>query len=435
MPWRLRRAPVRGYSGWNHAKFGGGRQREKIVTLRATLRRSALGLAGRLVAARGFSVVTLLVAAFVLDLRAFATFGLYVSLVSLVWVASIGRYENAIVAARHERRVRDVVRLCVVIGASTWTVTAGLSVVAVVLEWVSGWLAAAFLAALASRIALRIATCAATRAGDLPGLGRVIIIQAAIQAAALVLAVVARADGALCLALADAAGYACGAIYLTRRHAGLIAPAFAHGWSWRHLLAAARRWRALPLLNLPGSLVALAFVLAPLVIVPAFADAVTAGAVALAYRLFDVPTQIVTATLTPILMGRFGPARETLSRAGLVGLAGGTVGLYALGGAVLAAAVPWLGATGLAHLGPVIAPVAAFQAGAALAAPIAEAASLHRDQRRLALINLAGLGGAALAALAGFWSGAPAALAILAAASLIRGAAIGLELRALTTRD
>lgn len=392
----------------------------------------ALALAARLVAARGFSVVTLVVAAFVLDVRAFATFGIYVSLVSLAWVASFWRYENAIVAARHGPRVGDVVRLCAAVGSASWTAAAGLALAAGALGRVPGELAGTFLAALAFRMALRLATCAATRAGDLTGLGRVIIVQAAVQAGALVVAVLARADGALCLALSDAAGYAGSALYLSRRHAGLLAPALASGWSRPRLAACARRWRALPLLNLPGSLVALAFVLAPLVVMPAFADPVTAGAVALAYRLFDVPTQIVTATLTPVLMGRFGPSRETLARSALGVLGGGIAGLYALGAAALAAAIPWLGTTGFAHLAPVILPVAAFQAGAALAAPLAEAASLHRDQMRLALINLAGLGGAALAALAGFWSGAPAALAVFAVASLMRGCATGIELRVLT---
>lgn len=401
---------------------------------RAAITRATLALALRLVAARGFSVVTLVVAAFVLDVRAFATFGIYASLISLAWVASFGRYENAIVAARHGYPVGDVVRLCAAVGSASWLAVAGLAVAAGTLGWVSGGLAVAFLAALAFRMALRIGTCAATRAGDLPRLGRVILVQAAIQAAALVAAVAARTDGALCLALADAAGYAGGAVYLLRRHGGLVAPALAAAWRPRRLAAAARRWRALPLLNLPGTLVALAFGLAPLVVMPAFADPVTAGAVALAYRLFDVPTQILTATLTPVLMGRFGPSGQALSRAGLVMLAGGIAGLYALGGTVLAAAIPWLGATGLAHLGPVIAPVAAFQAGAALAAPLAEAASLHRDQWRLALINLAGLAGAAVAGLAGFGFGALAALAVFAAASLMRAGAIGFELRALTAR-
>lgn len=400
----------------------------------AAVSRATLALALRLVAARGFSVVTLVVAAFVLDVRAFATFGLYVSLVSLAWVASFGRYENAIVAARHGPQVGDVVRLCAAIGSATWLAAAGVALAAGALGWVPGRLAATFMAALAFRMALRIASSAATRAGDLTGLGRVIILQAAIQAATLVAATVARADGALCLALADATGYAGGAIYLLRRHAALLAPALVVGWSPRRLAATARRWRALPLLNLPGSLVALAFVLAPLVVMPAFADPVTAGAVALAYRLFDVPTQIVAATLTPVLMGRFGPSGTTLSRGGVAALGVGIAGLYALGAAALAAAIPWLGTTGFAHLAPVILPVAAFQAGAALAAPLAEAASLHRDQLRLALINLAGLGGAALAALAGFWSGAPAALAVFAAASLLRGCATGFELSALTTR-
>lgn len=401
---------------------------------RAAITRATLALALRLVAARGFSVVTLVVAAFVLDVRAFATFGIYVSLISLAWVASFGRYENAIVAARHGYPVGDVVRLCAAVGSASWLAVAGLAVAAGTLGWVSGGLVVAFLAALAFRMALRIGTCAATRAGDLPGLGRVILVQAAIQAAALVAAVAARTDGALCLALADAAGYAGGAVYLLRRHGGLVAPALAAAWRPRRLAAAARRWRALPLLNLPGTLVALAFVLAPLVVMPAFADPVTAGAVALAYRLFDVPTQILTATLTPVLMGRFGPSGHALSRTGLVMLAGGIAGLYALGGTVLAAAIPWLGATGFAHLGTVIAPVAAFQAGAALAAPLAEAASLHRDQWRLALINLAGLAGAAVAGLAVFGFGALAALAIFAAASLMRAGAIGFELRALTAR-
>lgn len=133
------------------------------MTRPAAVLRATLALAFRLVAARGFSVVTLVVAAFVLDVRAFATFGLYVALVSLAWIASFWRYENAIVAARNDRRVGDVVRLCAVAGSATWLAVAGLAVAAGTLGRVPGWLAATFMAALAFRMALRIATCAATR--------------------------------------------------------------------------------------------------------------------------------------------------------------------------------------------------------------------------------------------------------------------------------
>src|SRR5690349_8492535 len=54
--------------------------------------REAMRLALRLVGARSMSVVTLVIAAFLADIQAFAAFGVYQTLASLAWIALFLRY-------------------------------------------------------------------------------------------------------------------------------------------------------------------------------------------------------------------------------------------------------------------------------------------------------------------------------------------------------
>ena len=113
-------------------------------------------------------------------------------------------------------------------------------------------------------------------------------------------------DDALCFVLADVIGHASGVAYLGWRQRRSFA-GLSSGWSWPALGIVARKWIGLPLYNLPGAFLALAFVMSPLLITPLSAAAVYAGHVALAYRIFDVPTQIITASSTPIFLHRLRP--------------------------------------------------------------------------------------------------------------------------------
>jgi hypothetical protein len=277
---------------------------------------------------------------------------------------------------------------------------------------------------------------ASTRRGDFRELGRVALIQSATQPFVLLALALALADGALCLVVADAAGHALAAIYLCARQRGLVAGSLGPRWSRCELLTTARHWASLPILNLPGALLAMAFATSPLLITPLVAPPAIAGAVALAVRLFDVPTQIIIAATAPVLMNRLR-ARDDASApvfgrrlmagfSGLIGIAyAGFAGAFLL-------ALPWLKGTIFESLAPIVWPVAVFQGALAAAGPLAEACALYHRQTALTLIHLAALAGGGLGLLAASAAGPMAGLAVLALAAAARAVAIGERLRALS---
>jgi hypothetical protein len=328
-----------------------------------------------------------------------------------------------------------VVRLCAAVGAGIWIAVNLLALESVALGIFPARLALFFPIALAARAAFRLASAAATRRGDFRELGRVVLLQSLAQPLVLLALAVTLADGALCLVIADAAGQVLGAIYLCARQRDLILRSLGRRWSRRELLATARRWASLPILNLPGTFLGIAFAASPLLVMPLVAAPDLAGAVALAIRLFDMPTQIIIAATAPVLMNRLrasdgaAPVFGRLPMAGFSGLIG--AGYLALALAFLLA-LPWLNGTIFGGLAPVILPVAIFQGALTVAGPLAEACALYRRQTALTLIHLAALAASGLA-LAVAWAAGPiTGLALLALAAVLRTVAIGERLRALS---
>jgi hypothetical protein len=398
--------------------------------------RDAARLAFRLFGARAMSIVTLIVAAWFVDIEAFAEFGVYQSCATLVWIAIFLRYDTAIVAAATDRESQAALRLCIAVGAVIWLVATVAALGVGIGGFIRLKLILFFPVALLMRAMLRLAFALTTRSGDFKGLGRASLVQSIVQPAALVILIaLPLQDDALCFVLADVIGHASGVLYLSwrRRHqfAGL-----AKGWSWLALGIVARKWKGLPLYNLPGAFLSLAFVMSPLLIAPLSAAAVYAGHVALAYRIFDVPTQIITASSTPIFLHRLRPM------AGRVGAIFGRhmmallILLLGAGYATVAGSIiaidPWLDPTELADLPKVVPVIATFQLFVALAAPLNDSCALYPQQRWLVLVNgLAALGSVA-AAFVALQVSAHAALIVLATVSGMRALALGELLRKLS---
>jgi hypothetical protein len=339
-----------------------------------------------------------------------------------------------VIAADGEAAARAAVRLCAVVGAGIWIAASLVALASAAFGVFPARLALFVPLALAARAALRLASAAATRQGEFRELGRVALLQSLTQPFVLLGLAVALADGALCLVVADAAGHGLAAIYLCWRQRELIAGSLT-GWSRRELSATARRWAALPILNLPGTLLGMAFAASPLLIMPLVAAPDLAGAVALAIRLFDAPTQIIIAATAPVLMNRLrasdgaAPVFGRLAMAGFSGLIGAA---YAAPALAFFAALPWLEDTIFGGLAPVVVPVAIFQGALTVAGPLAEACALYRRQTALTLIHLAALGASGLALPVAWLAGPTAGLAFLALAAAARTVAIGERLRALS---
>jgi hypothetical protein len=398
--------------------------------------RSAAALAARYVAARATSVVTLVVAAWFFTLEAFAAFGVYASLANLAWAGIFLRYENAVIAAPGEEEARAAVRLCAVVGTGLWATLSLLALASIGLGLFPVRLVLFFPLALAGRAALRLAMAAATRGGDFRELGRAVLVQSATQPFVLLALAVALADGALCLVIADAVGHGLAAAYLWARQRDLVLGSLGPRWSRREIVRTAQHWASLPILNLPGALLGMAFAASPLLVMPLVASPAVAGAVALAIRLFDVPTQIVIAATAPVMMNRLRATDDATApvfgrrlMAGFSGLIG--IAYAGFAGAFLLA-LPWLKGTIFESLAPVVWPVAIFQGALAAAGPLAEACALYRRQTALTLIHLATLASSGLGLLAASAAGPMAGLAVLALAAAARAVAIGERLRALS---
>jgi hypothetical protein len=192
----------------------------------------------------------------------------------------------------------------------------------------------------------------------------------------------------------------------------------------------------MPLYNLPGSFLSLAFVTSPLLIMPLTASAVFAGHVALAFRIFDVPTQIITAASTPIFLHRLRPddsgEARVFGRRMMVALFLALAAVYASMAGGLALADPWLRDTPLGGLASIVTVVAAFQLFVVLAAPLNDSCALYSEQKTLMLIHGLAVAGSAASCLLAFQISPRVALIALAVIACCRAVALGELLRRLS---
>jgi hypothetical protein len=396
----------------------------------------AVRLALRLIGARAMSLVTLLVAALFVEVEAFAEFGVYQVLAALVWTATFLRYDAAIVASASEEEAQAALRLSLAVGATIWLISTAAALSAGAAGWVPLALTLLFPLSTFTRLVMRLAFSATTRDGNFKEIGRASLVQSVFQPLTLVALIAWGADGALCFAVADVVGHFVGAAYLTWHKRRFIG-ALRSGWALGTLLGTARRWKSLPLYNLPGSFLSLAFVSSPLLIMPLISEPSFAGHVALAFRIFDVPTQIITAASTPIFLNRLRPVEFGRSRVFrrriLLGLAALLAVVYGAGAGAIAVADDYiLQGTALGNLGGIVTVVAAFQLFVALSTPLNDSCSLYPQQRRLLLTNgLAILGSVACLA-AGNAMSPHTVLLALAGLSAYRVVALGELLRKLS---
>lgn len=356
--------------------------------------RDAAQLGTRLVAARVMSILTLIVAAWLVDIETFAEFGVYQTLAALALIALFLRYDMAILAARTEAESGEALRLSATIGTVLWLVFTVGSLAAGASGLMRMSLALLLPLSILVRGILSIYFTRTTRDGDFPGIGRASLVHAIVQPTVLLVLVLSPVEDILSFAIADVLGHFSAVAYLAWRRRHRSGP-LRKGWSFASLAAAARRWKSLPLYNLPSSFLSRAFMMSPLLIMPMVADAVFAGHAALAYRIFDVPTQIIMAASTPIFLNRLKPSEERVTpifgrhiMLGLIVLLG--IG-YALMAGALVLADPLFSGSELAGLAGVIPLVATFQLFIALAAPLNDSCSLYMQQRPLVLIQIASL--------------------------------------------
>ncbi len=350
------------------------------------------------------SILTLIVAAWLVDIEAFAEFGVYQTFASLAWIALFLRYEAAIVAAQTDEDAGQALRLCLVVGGALWIVFSVVAVGVGTSDLMRMQVALLLPLSNLARGILRLAFVVTTRIGDFKGLGRGSLVQALLQPTTLLILVLSPVEDTFCFVIADIVGHGGWAAYLVWRRRQHLRPLM-QGWAKAALTDTARQWKNLPIYNLPASFLGLAFVLSPLLIMPIVADDVLAGHMALAYRIFDVPTQIITGASTPIFLNRLRPSADRANpifhRHVMLGLIVVLGAAYAAMAGLLILADPLLNGTGLGNLAEVVPYVALFQLFVALAAPVGDSCALFPQQKRLMAIHgLAVLAGLAVVVLA-----------------------------------
>lgn len=408
-----------------------------LIGLGSTPVGAAAGLAWRLITARLLSSLGALFAAAMYGPRTFAFMGLYLAAVKLVSLVLFLRYESAALAGESERETLAAVRLCSAVALAVMMLCLPALALGVYLGWIPPVFAPLLVLSVGARGLLRLGGILANRAGDFGTLGRATTVQAVVQPLVLVALCQTHLHGATVMALSDIAGYGIAALVTVAPHRRVLLAALVAPISGADLIALAKRWSCLPLLNLPGALFSAGFTALPLIALPLLVDHDTAGYAALAVRILEIPAHLVGAAATPIILHRLSTGavglRRPFARQAVAALT--LVAAVIFGGAVVMsyAIDPFLSETHWHGLAAIIPVLAVFYAGVTLAGPFTEVGSLFKEQRLLAAINGIALA-AAMAAFALAGEAVGAALAAVATLSLMRAAVLGCRIVELAGR-
>jgi O-antigen/teichoic acid export membrane protein len=415
-------------------RFGGvlGKCQSWLDTNRAPMRVIATLFSAN-VLARFVSGFSILVSVLLFSPAEFARFGMLLAALTLVCGVQFLRYETLIVAARTTAELRIVLRLTICVGLLVWLVMAAVTGAAAWLGLVGVDLALLFMSALAARGICRIANQIVIRNGGFGTLGRATLTLTCVQPTVLVMAWMLGATGTIAMGMTDVVGNIAASICLIWPSRYILREAFRRRLGEESIWSVARQRSAVPIYNLPSTLLAAAFTSVPLLVVLHFADPHVGGHVALVFRILDVPVQVIAAVISPLAMNRFHMNKGHFMSVHAPLLVGGLllVVTSVFGGICLAALViePWLYGTNWAGFSVYLPQVAFFQAGIAVALPLIEIANLRSNQKTLFIIQVLAVVSISLLALAVadwqtaimFFGWASAFRALLLAGTLLGG--------------
>ncbi len=336
------------------------------------------------------SVAGLVVALWICPVQIFANLGLYLAAVNLAALAVFGRFELLVVAAGDERKCADAVHLCILTAA--FAVAATLAVAVTVQHLFVTYVTLSFAGALVARACMRLGLTLATRHGRYDRAVRSLVPQAVGQPLILVALIVQGHDAFMAFVLSDFIGHLMAAACVCVSERRALYSLWRAQIRIRKISELASLNLGLPTLNLTTAASAFLFATTPLFFLPVVSDGILAGTLALLFRLLDVPANLTSASLGPILMKEVADQ----NRRGMPWISHGTFllpaaiaivvfGLISLGGLTLnrlELAPSW-------HMALTILPVVAlFQAGIAAALPLIDIATLAGRQKGLFALNL-----------------------------------------------
>lgn len=346
-------------------------------------------LALNLISIRVLSAAGLVVALWICPVDIFANLGLYLAAVNLAALAVFGRYELLVVNADDERKCADAVHLCILTGAFAVMVT--FTVAITVQHLFVTYVTLSFAGALFARAWLRLGLTLATRHGRYDRAVKALLPHAIGQPLILVLLIYKGHDPFLAFVLSDFAGQLIAASCVCFSERRAFAAMLRATVRLRRIGELASVNLGLPTLNLTAAASAFLFATTPLFFLPTMPNGILAGTLALLFRLLDVPTNLTSASLGPILMKEIAdrhrhgmlwvsrgafllPATIAVAVFGLISLCGLTLNSLEL-------APSW-------HMALATLPVVAlFQAGVAATLPLIDIATLAGRQKGLFALN------------------------------------------------
>jgi len=386
-------------------------------------------LGSRLSAARLVSIVSVPLIALLYGPGPFGVFAAYVAVVNIFWALMFGRLELAIVPSGDESEASAITMAALALGVLTVIGAALATWVAARYGFVSfptDQSLAMFLLlplSLVGRGVFRLSMAWAARCGEFDILANATISQAVVQLSVQAALAFAPLDPIAALAMGDVAGNAAAAVVSLRAAPELRRLLRAdHRPRMSQIGNAVGHWKQLPLYSLPSAMMAIIATNLPFIALPALAEPVMAGRIALALRLLDVPGQIVATAATPILEHRLAAA-ETGTRARLL-LQGTSIVLVMTAGAMLALVgcgiliEPWLVGTHWHGIGTALPLVLAFSLGIAVGGPLINLTAVLREEWAVLPVHAVFLAIMWLLASAG--ASAVATMIAFGAASLLR---------------
>ena len=393
---------------------------------------AATRLLGAGVLSRGASLFTLVLLAYLLGPEPFAPYALYLSAVTLLWVAVCGRYDYAIVAARDADGARALARLCRAVGMGVVGLTAA---VALPMATGAGEAVPAVVAlpfGLAARMVLRIETQLAARTGDHGAIAGSTLATTAVQGPFILAIWLLGASPLAALAAGDVIGHAAAAALVHRRRTPLPAAR-----ELSTLAQTAAQWRTTFVYGLPSALASVGFAASPGLFLPLALDAVTAGQLMIALRVVDAVVHLIGGVATPLMQHRLQGDAGYHSAAPLVAMLAAAAATVLVGLGLVAWLVsPLLAGTRWSSMLAFVPWLAAYGIGLAVAGPLVDVSPFWRLERASFVVHAATLAAVAGPAWLAFDGAGPqAASAALGAVSLLRaGLVAALVLRAARER-
>jgi hypothetical protein len=277
-----------------------------------------LQLASSLVISRSLSTGALLIFSYFVGPEPFAPFGVFIAIVTILWVGIFGCYEQALFVCRDEE-IAPLARLCCAV-ATLVLVAVSLICVGITMvrpgfvDTMQGLplVVIAIPFALAARALHRLVCNLATRAGHFSLLVRSNWMQAAVQGSVLLALLAGGLPAIACLVAADVVGLAAVTALMLLRLPTVRSMLLAR-LPRSKLMSCARSWVAMPSWRLAMSLTSVTALSLPALTIPLFFPAAFAGQIVFAMRMLELPSNVVTGAVTPILQNHLSSEKRSRS--------------------------------------------------------------------------------------------------------------------------